>query len=269
MDKRIYQMTKNIQREYYYDEVTVSTEQWIQVLKEPDVFTDKSLKAIMMLYEQPEHRGTCYEIGQKYNVSPRSINGIILHLAKRVCKYFDIQYFGVGDKFVYWIALMKKGRHVKTEQGEHFEWELRPELVTAIELLNRKADEEFNDDLISVVEIPGADSNFKGSREGKRVGYYTTKYERDPKNRKAAIQIHGAVCAVCGFDFEKVYGEIGRGFIEVHHLVPLSSTGAIVDINPYTDLVCLCSNCHRMIHRRRDNVLTIEELKTMIASRKI
>ena len=70
---------------------------------------------------------------------------------------------------------------------------------------------------------------------------------------------------VCGFDFEFIYGEIGLSFIEVHHIKPLSSLDEETTINPQTDLVCLCSNCHRMIHRRRGEVLSIEQLKDIIS----
>lgn len=100
--------------------------------------------------------------------------------------------------------------------------------------------------------------------EGKKKKIFTTKYERNPKIRKKAIEIHGSVCQICGFDFEKTYGKIGKGFIEVHHKVPLSDLDNEVRINPETDLICVCSNCHRMLHRRRDMVLDAEELKTMI-----
>ena len=100
--------------------------------------------------------------------------------------------------------------------------------------------------------------------EGKIVQYYTTKYERNATNRSRAIKIHGTKCMACGFDFEATYGELGRDYIEVHHIKPLSSLEEETEINPETDLVCLCSNCHRMIHRRRDNILSVSDLVTII-----
>jgi len=119
-------------------------------------------------------------------------------------------------------------------------------------------DNESQEDLTSQVEDKSF--NFEGKEEGKRIKYYTTKYERDAKNRAAAIKFHGTTCAVCGFDFEKAYGNLGRDYIEVHHIKPLSSLDAEIKVNPETDLVCLCSNCHRMIHRHRDKVLSVDEL---------
>ena len=100
--------------------------------------------------------------------------------------------------------------------------------------------------------------------EGGIKNYFGKKYERDPKNRKKAIELHGTICVVCGFDFEKVYGERGKGFIEVHHTEPLSSLSEEKIINPQTDLVPLCSNCHRIIHRRQDHVLSVSQVKKLL-----
>lgn len=100
--------------------------------------------------------------------------------------------------------------------------------------------------------------------EGKKTAYYTTKYERDPRNRELAIKAHGVKCQACGFDFEKVYGKLGEGFIEVHHIKPLFSLGEETKVDPAKDMVCLCSNCHRMVHRKRGEILSIEELVEII-----
>jgi 5-methylcytosine-specific restriction protein A len=100
-----------------------------------------------------------------------------------------------------------------------------------------------------------------GSREeGDRVSVVVNKYERDPENRKACIKIYGAVCNVCGFDFAKMYGAIGDGFIHVHHLTPLSQARRKHKTDPKDDLRPVCPNCHEMLHRRTPP-FTIEELK--------
>jgi HNH endonuclease len=95
---------------------------------------------------------------------------------------------------------------------------------------------------------------------GNRVRY-TNYYERNAKLRIAAINYHGTTCRACGFDFGHVYGERGAGFIEVHHLRPVSNLKKKRKIDPKKDMTVLCSNCHRMIHRRKDNVLSVEDLK--------
>lgn len=106
-------------------------------------------------------------------------------------------------------------------------------------------------------------------KEGKRKEYYVTKYERNPVNRKKAIEIHGTKCMICGFDFEAVYGEVGRNFIEVHHIKPLAEVGEEIEINPETDLVCICANCHRIIHRKKDKIYSVDEVKEMISNKSL
>lgn len=101
--------------------------------------------------------------------------------------------------------------------------------------------------------------------EGKRSIVTTNKYERNPANRNLCLAIHGYKCAVCGFDFEKTYGSLGHHFIEVHHIVPVSSIGHEYKLKPETDLIPLCSNCHAMIHRHDPALLPIE-LKRILNS---
>lgn len=86
--------------------------------------------------------------------------------------------------------------------------------------------------------------------------------ERNSKMRQLALSEHGYVCQVCGFDFETAYGSWGKKFVEVHHIKPLSELkGKEVNTDPKKDLAVLCANCHRMIHRKKDITLTLEELK--------
>lgn len=66
---------------------------------------------------------------------------------------------------------------------------------------------------------------------------------------------------------EKVYGARGRNYIEVHHIKPLHQMKETI-VNPATDLVPLCANCHRMTHRDPHNVLTPDELKQLLQDMK-
>lgn len=88
-----------------------------------------------------------------------------------------------------------------------------------------------------------------GFAEGECQRSLVNKYERDERNRKLCIEARGCRCAICGFDFEKSYGELGKGFIHVHHIVPVSKIGPNYIINPVKDLVPVCPNCHAMLHR--------------------
>ena len=55
-------------------------------------------------------------------------------------------------------------------------------------------------------------------------------------------------CEICGFNFKTVYGKIGDGFIEAHHVVSLSTTSGEHEIKP-SDFIMVCPNCHKILHR--------------------
>jgi len=99
--------------------------------------------------------------------------------------------------------------------------------------------------------------------EGKVRQIKSNKYERNPQARKICIEKYGTNCSVCGFDFVKTYGDIGKDFIHVHHLKQVSTIKKEYEINPILDLRPVCPNCHAMIHRKK-TPLTIEELKRKI-----
>ena len=65
-------------------------------------------------------------------------------------------------------------------------------------------------------------------------------------------------------DFKDKYGYIGENYIEVHHKKPLFSLDEKMIPNPEMDLVTICSNCHRMIHRKKNDIITPEQLKEII-----
>lgn len=117
------------------------------------------------------------------------------------------------------------------------------------------------DDLDSDLLQTTGESFFEGIKRQVTVN----SYERDHKARLQCIKIHGTACSVCGIDFEKMYGELGKGFIHVHHIVPIHSIGQGYKVNPATDLVPVCPNCHAMLHRGMNGeARSIEDLKSLI-----
>jgi 5-methylcytosine-specific restriction endonuclease McrA len=69
-------------------------------------------------------------------------------------------------------------------------------------------------------------------------------------------------CQVCTFRFTDLYGTLGDVFAEAHHRVALSRLreGVTTSIE---DLVTVCANCHRMLHRMsggRDDVKTLRDI---------
>ncbi len=95
--------------------------------------------------------------------------------------------------------------------------------------------------------------------EGARKVVSVNAYERSLDARRKCLDAFGYKCIICKVDFEEIYGEIGRGFIHVHHLVEISSIGGEYVIDPVRDLRPVCPNCHAMLHRRKP-AFSIEEL---------
>ena len=94
-----------------------------------------------------------------------------------------------------------------------------------------------------------------GFTEGKTVLKTHLSKERNRTLIKVAkeefIKNHGKLyCEVCGFDFEEVYGDLGKDYIECHHLLPVSQISDDHQTK-ISDLAMVCSNCHSMIHRKR------------------
>jgi 5-methylcytosine-specific restriction enzyme A len=112
-----------------------------------------------------------------------------------------------------------------------------------------------------------SDSSAKGLPEGAKHRVEVNRYERSPVNRGACIEHYGLKCQCCEFDFLEFYGELGEGYIEVHHCTPVSRIGTDYVVDPVQDLVPLCSNCHSMVHRR-DPPLSAGELRAWIAARR-
>lgn len=90
--------------------------------------------------------------------------------------------------------------------------------------------------------------SFAPAVEGARRLVYINSYERSHAAREACKRIHGTSCAACGFDFGAVYGSSFQGYIHVHHLRPLAEIGEEYSVDPKTDLVPVCPNCHAIIH---------------------
>jgi 5-methylcytosine-specific restriction protein A len=116
-----------------------------------------------------------------------------------------------------------------------------------------------SDEIIYPDDIEDNNNLFEGSKKQITVNAY----ERSSKARKECIEKYGYICTICKFDFEKIYGKIGKDFIHVHHLKPLSEIDTEYKINPIQDLRPVCPNCHAMLHKKRP-AYSIEEIKSFI-----
>lgn len=102
--------------------------------------------------------------------------------------------------------------------------------------------------------------------EGASKRVSVNSYERNSEARYKCIEHHGYQCAVCSFDFFEAYGDIGKHYIHVHHIVPLAEIRSEYQLDPIKDLVPICPNCHSIIHRTKPP-LTIEQLKAHLGER--
>lgn len=84
----------------------------------------------------------------------------------------------------------------------------------------------------------------------------------DLKKNNAFISNPDLPCEICRFSFFKKYGNSGLKFIEAHHIKPLSESDDKVKTKT-EDLILICSNCHKMIHRKRP-WLTVKEIKKLL-----
>jgi predicted HNH restriction endonuclease len=129
------------------------------------------------------------------------------------------------------------------------------------------SDIDERDDEVAIAEDPdyfedSAEADIE-AEEGRRVLRRHLRRERSAALVAAFRQsLTSFACSVCNFDFEKRYGEIGRGFVECHHMRP------IYEMRPgektkISDLVAVCANCHRMLHRQ-SKMLTPRALQSRL-----
>lgn len=100
-------------------------------------------------------------------------------------------------------------------------------------------------------------------REGKAIGIFVNKYERDQNARAECIKHWGDSCSACGINLKDIYGHVADHFIMVHHLRPIASIGKEYIVDAKNDLRPVCPNCHAVIHRRNPPY-SIDEIKSMI-----
>lgn len=148
---------------------------------------------------------------------------------KRTHRSFSINKYGEDGARDMAIAARKA---IEPELRKHWEetyWNYRPRSFSEM----------------GYVEEPFA---FEGDRHF--VLHHAVERDRSLRQRKveAFLAEHGTLfCEVCGFSFEKAYGELGRGLIEIHHLIPMAELSAERKTR-ISELMCICSNCHFTVH---------------------
>jgi predicted HNH restriction endonuclease len=116
----------------------------------------------------------------------------------------------------------------------------------------------------STPEPAVTDDELESYLEGSKTQRYVTTYERDSRYRQQALAIHGLKCKACDVDMGERYGGYAHGLIHVHHVVPVSTYEAPKPIDPATDLVPVCPNCHAVIHRKKTATLSIFDVRQLL-----
>ena len=180
----------------------------------------------------------------------RNPNGVYMKLCNLL--RFDPGYKGVG---------LKAGGKLEETIWNEFAND-KPRLKTVAEAIRAAADvpkklwEEATDD-----------SDLDEAAEGKVLTRLHKVRERNRelvqrKKKKVAEQTGCLACDVCSFDFGRRYGDLGEGFIECHHTLPLSVSSP-GERTRLTDLALVCANCHRMLHRG-PKWLSVVELRAVL-----
>jgi 5-methylcytosine-specific restriction protein A len=168
------------------------------------------------------------------------------------CNPVDISSWPNGWRFLK-INMVKSPLEINTEDQTKTE-----------KLLNQWTERFFGLVIaLSPLEENSFDESVEGLSEGAVSQVQINRYERSRYNRSLCVNFHGDKCRICGFDFSKKYGDIGTGFIHVHHITPVSKLGSDYIIDPINDLIPVCPNCHAMLHKK-DPPYTMEEIKGMM-----
>jgi putative restriction endonuclease len=227
----------------------ISVADYVKALKS---LPEKYREILVLQFQCPRHEVSAGQLARLmgYSTFPKA-NLSYGRAAHLVCDTLNV----AKPSFGQWFAALSEAHH----NGKSWIWIMRPNLVAAIKRLGWSS--EYQTLVINPEEVAAANDLVEGKVQLVAVNVF----ERNAKARAACLQHYGFICSVCDFNFEKFYGEIGREFVHVHHLKPLSEIGEEYKIDPIKDLLPVCPNCHAMLHRKTPT-LTIAELKNLINS---
>ena len=190
------------------------------------------------------------QVGGSGDGKLRNVNGIYMKLMN--FRRFDPDYSGAGLQ--------------RSEREDEVVWDLYSSRKEELRKLSDAIQSFVNLDNVDLVHEP-VNVDEEDGEEGRLLTKIHRIRERNShiierKKRSVLKRPDELACEACGFDFSKAYGVHGEGFIECHYTKPVSEMRP-GDRTRLQDLALVCSNCHRMIHRRRP-WLSIGQLKSLI-----
>lgn len=242
---------------FYNTPIDISFETWCGLLADKSITTEEDFRVFQIVYDSPNHEASGSEIAEKLGITHHGILNLQMsRFSKRVVQKTGIQPPLRRDGNPRWWHIPFLGY----ETGGRFPWIMRQELVMAFEEIYEKNVSETNFlDEISLENLPPL-------AEGVVKQVSVNRYERNRKARNICIAYHGTKCKICEFDFEKVYGPIGKNKIHVHHIKPIAKIGHGYIIDPIHDLIPVCPNCHTIIHSKNEP-FSIDEVKEILTDR--
>lgn len=179
----------------------------------------------------------------------RNPNGVYM----KMCNFlrFDPDYTGAG---------LKAGGRLEHEIWEEFASDKKHLSDLAISI--REGLQEVRDKIANTTQ--DEEEEFHEGKILTRLHKYRERNGDAPRKKKQKVldSTGRLACEVCGFDFVKVYGKLGEGFAECHHLKPLSTLTKSKSTR-LSDLAIVCANCHRILHRTRP-WKSVEELAALV-----
>lgn len=225
----------------------ISKQLFKKILLDKNTTSEQDLDLMLTIYAFDNFEATATELATVLGYKDKIVvNGIIKNYGKRVSENYKIERRVRDNGRVSNWDIFFNGHY----EGTFFIWTLKNELRKAIEELTLTSDFSYSE------ELPTDNSLFEGLKKVITVNAY----ERNAVARELCIEHYGANCSVCNFNFEKTYGSIGKDYIHVHHITPISQIGVNYQVNPIKDLRPVCPNCHAMLHRQ-DETITITQLK--------
>ena len=122
---------------------------------------------------------------------------------------------------------------------------------------------DFFVEIIEIINVSKiSDEEYPNVENRKRVA---THLIRERRSHLATLrkQKDNYKCGICDFTFSTKYGPLGNNFAEAHHTIPLSSNDKI-RFTKIEDLITVCSNCHRMLHKMPGKADDINKLKSLV-----
>lgn len=204
--------------------------------------------------DAPDRQATAKELAVWASIKgghPR-VNSMYGRLGHSLSDEFGIEpTLRPNDKFRWW-SVWSRG----WQSSRGFVWEMLPQVadaLTALGWVHSKA-VHFPDEVDDGALVEGAVTRVT-----------VNAFERNRRARQQCLAKHGDRCSACDFAFGDVYGAEFAGYIHVHHLRPIAEVGESYVVDPESDLVPVCPNCHAAIHYG-GRTRTIDEVRNALKS---